>query len=709
MRVAVVVVVALGSMVGVEALAGPVCAVHQDPYKELEECIAEVDEGGQIVLPSGETLETSGVVIGRSMTFHTVNPDLPATIRHVPVPEDIIEGDPFAAGYPVPHGAMITVEDGADVSFTAVRFAPFDGNPEAPGVTLSRAFLVTGGHLVLDRIGLDPIVSATSRGISSQPGAYLAEGRGTSAELTVTNSTFTDVGSTRHFGGAIYVVGGIVNIVGETTFTGCAAYKGGAISAWYGATVNVVPDNRGNAPQFLENNAAWLGGAISLEKGTPSLYVEGATFEGNRVTAGKGGAIYAENTDLHLLAARFASNAADEGGAVFQLQGSGLVEACSFEANQATAADGAHGGAIANQHLDSFSVQQTRFEGNLGSAGGAIHIEGGNEVHQIERNLFCANTATFGDALIVDGQGSEQQIRIANNLLDGQNAGSSYGIWITGREYDVSQNTVVRQPGGALRVDGGAGGTGSFLRRNVVGWLGEGGAVVLETASDQPGTIAENSWYDASGAWAAPILVGETAGPTGAGDTIGPLRYTGTRGDGLLASGCEGWPHHLRPDSPLINGSTWDTPTVIEQTRGAFGGTGYLRVDGIADPWTTDADGDGVVAMWDCDDSDDQLGVELVQYEDLDGDGAAGTHVGGWLCQLGQGNSLVEEDCDDLDGSVTENCGDTGDTDDWIDPEPEPEDIYWYGGCSTVGGGPLLPLSLLPLLLVARRRKRPVG
>ena len=113
--------------------------------------------------------------------------------------------------------------------------------------------------------------------------------------------------------------------------------------------------------------------------------------------------------------------------------------------------------------------------------------------------------------------------------------------------------------------------------------------------------------------------------------------------------------------------------------------------------------------MWDCDDSDDQLGVELVQYEDLDGDGAAGTHVGGWLCQLGQGNSLVEEDCDDLDGSVTENCGDTGDTDDWIDPEPEPEDIYWYGGCSTVGGGPLLPLSLLPLLLVARRRKRPVG
>jgi hypothetical protein len=81
-----------------------------------------------------------------------------------------------------------------------------------------------------------------------------------------------------------------------------------------------------------------------------------------------------------------------------------------------------------------------------------------------------------------------------------------------------------------------------------------------------------------------------------------------------------------------------------------------------------DADCDGIVLPWDCDDSDPAVGVPDRYYPDQDGDGygvwlgalGACEHPGvGFVDCLGRdwdGNACPEMDCDDLDPAIGPEC-----------------------------------------------------
>jgi hypothetical protein len=81
-----------------------------------------------------------------------------------------------------------------------------------------------------------------------------------------------------------------------------------------------------------------------------------------------------------------------------------------------------------------------------------------------------------------------------------------------------------------------------------------------------------------------------------------------------------------------------------------------------------DADCDGVVIPWDCDDSDPEIGVPDRYYPDKDGDGfgvwlgaiGACSHPGdGYVDCLGRdwdGNACPEMDCDDSDPEIGPDC-----------------------------------------------------
>jgi hypothetical protein len=108
---------------------------------------------------------------------------------------------------------------------------------------------------------------------------------------------------------------------------------------------------------------------------------------------------------------------------------------------------------------------------------------------------------------------------------------------------------------------------------------------------------------------------------------------------------------------------------------GAAGADGAPGADG-ADATETDADGDGVAALDDCDDDDAAVGGPTEHYIDYDGDGYGYPGVINMLCEPMTGWVDNADDCDDLDATLspaaTEVCDEIdNDCDGAIDDEDD--------------------------------------
>ena len=91
--------------------------------------------------------------------------------------------------------------------------------------------------------------------------------------LIVSDSNFTDCRS--KFGGAISIIGGILNISSSSFTNNAAGFEGGAIySSW--TNVNITESN------FFSNKASKNAGAIYFDKG--NLLINGSTFMNNKVS-----------------------------------------------------------------------------------------------------------------------------------------------------------------------------------------------------------------------------------------------------------------------------------------------------------------------------------------------------------------------------------------------------------------------------------------
>jgi hypothetical protein len=721
---------------GEQAWAAPTCTA-EPAGKGVAACLLEVDPGGEILLQSGATYEIGSLPIRKDVHIRAITPSSRAILVHKPT--EILPNPVFGSSYPIVFQAALSVSNGASVTVTDVEIRPYLADTEFGRAHLSRALEVSGGAKVKAEGVLVQGVTAPRKGSpSSFPGGYGGHVSGAGSTLTVVNSEFRNIDASEHLGGAFFADGGgTLQVLGRTTIEANRAYKGGGALARFGGIILV--DRQEDTPQFVDNRAAAGGGAIAIERSGSVLRVVEGQFVGNTATswgghilvfdaelnietgefktgnADIGGAIYVYSSTASLAGADFTGNragttggavAADgssialdsvhfldnatetegEGGAVHARGGTVTVRAASFEGNQAGL-----GGALALRDVTAVDVSVGWFVDNIAStSGGAVWSGGVRGTESFWWNQFCGNQASQGSALAFSGDGTSlRSLEFTNNLVDGYTATFAEAVRVEWRDFTIDQNNFVRGGGQAVRTDAAS---GSF-RRNLVAWQDAESALYADDGTVP--TLVENAFWDPGSLWDTPVSLKGAAVSAGADPVFEDPLLTGAA-EGALAVPCSTTHHHLRPNSPLIL-VPWDDPSARYEQIGMFGGP-----SSPSDPWNLDQDGDGVVAYWDCDDSDSGLGMRLEQYFDSDGDGYTDTlFEQTWPCTLLEGNTLTAECLPGEDLCTDDNGSDTD--------APGASEVYWYGGCQGGGGAPSWAGLAAAMWAFRRRRARSGG
>jgi uncharacterized repeat protein (TIGR01451 family) len=255
--------------------------------------------------------------------------------------------------------------------------------------------------------------------------------------LTIVNVTLAnnwcDAAGNDVGGGAIYALGGIVNI-SNSVFTGNRGGNGGAIgqiqarftiadtvfsgnatnprvgAGGNGGAIYIDGSNLGTlairGSAFTGNTAANLGGAIHtyMYGGSSNMTIEDTTFADNIGTT-NGGAIFHMNGGLAITGSTFTGNrVVGQGGALWVTDGGGgtavAVTNSTFTGNQATGTRPNNGsvglgGAITNSGASSLTLTHVTIAGNHADwVGGGI--VSGSAGTTLKNSIIANNTAANG-------------------------------------------------------------------------------------------------------------------------------------------------------------------------------------------------------------------------------------------------------------------------------------------------------------------------
>ncbi len=227
----------------------------------------------------------------------------------------------------------------------------------------------------------------------------------------------------------------------------------------------------------FEDNVSGEGGAIRVGylKET-NFYVHDSVFERNSGADGgggsghSGGAISAQNTNLHVARCRFDANAGPVTGALYTIGSDPLVEDTVFVGNRTTAAtsgsgaffaDGANGGTSASAPAGVMTLRRVLFEGNRGAGDDSGAVEAyayPNDTVVIDACVFHANHADGrGGAAFIHADKRVDVRRTA--FVDNDATGQGGAIWADGRAAYTfenvlfSGNSTTSDFGGALRLN----------------------------------------------------------------------------------------------------------------------------------------------------------------------------------------------------------------------------------------------------------------
>ncbi|MFT4621418.1 MAG: putative outer membrane repeat protein [Myxococcota bacterium] len=442
-----------------------------------------------------------------------------------------------------------------------------------------------------------------------------------------------------------------VDVTGTVTVED-SSFVGGR-TGFYGGAMEVVSADAlvFRRSTFDDNQTGWAGSAVRAVAAN-TLVLEDCSFTGNRVTdPTQGGAVRIDQgRNVEVVRTTFAGN---EGGGLSVLTladpSEAQVLASTFTDNVALPA--------AALELSSFStvdLDGNVFDRNAGAARGAVVLGGAGDVVSV-RNRYCAN---IGDVSALytsaDTFGTVNDLVVGNIGVDGVMRVVGPTSWTATHSTFVSN---VSPEGGALHVVGGI----VSVDDSVFAWNEADGALYVD-APRFP-VVANDLFWENIG------------GPLG-GDLADELPFDPDRminADPMLvdadpALGCDelrAWPVL---GSPLIDaGSDVD----LDDSPGDIGYTGGRGADPAL--WV-DADGDGFVLLFDCDDTraeafpgadetcndaDDDCDGEVDEdavdaptwYVDGDGDGF-GDAMGPVQCDAPPGHSDLPGDCDDGEPEV---------------------------------------------------------
>jgi len=482
-------------------------------------------------------------------------------------------------------------------------------------------------------------------------------GGGDGGGLSVTESTLTVNGSlfsgnsAEESGGAIYAEDSDTTVSTSTLTQNEASGSDG-----YGGALRADGGSLEVTQAVLSlNSAGYVGGAIRTD-GDAGLAISGSTFSNNDAD-GYGGALHhGSSDDLEISSSLFQGNTSDVGGAIRWRPNDGSAMASiidsTFQNNESTDI----GGVIAIRDGGSLEMLDNSMEGNTALEGGAIYVDELVEIVS-RRNLFCGNSATSGGGGAVfltdvgGGTHSWTNNRLVENVASEDGGAIAFDDDESGDSAEVVNNNFL---GNLSSEDGGGiSGTPTLFVNNVLAWTTGGSGLSTDGTVT---TLDYNDFYDNT-----PGHLDGTQTSTGANSLdTDPLLMNYTQdGD------CSNDTQHPQFGSPLVDAgdvSLFD-PDGSRSDIGAFGGE-------HADPdLFVDADADGWVAMWDCDDNEPAAypGNTEVPYDgidndcldgdecDLDGDGFDSTVCGGTDCD--DTNAAIHVNADEVcDGGIDNDC-----------------------------------------------------
>lgn len=234
------------------------------------------------------------------------------------------------------------------------------------------------------------------------------------ASMTIDDCTFQD-GSIPGSGGFIFFAGDdkVVDIK-NTSFSGMTINGWGGAHTCYGGNSTFNISNC----MYENNSCENLGGAINAGF-YAVVNIDGSRFEGN--AGGNGGAVCAQNdsTEVHVTNSEFISNSAENG----------------------------NGGALFGNGSNIWSVNGSRFEGNMADFGAAITInEAGDDdigVLELHNSTFIFNLAQVqgGAVNIIDANTNITNCVFANNLAIDPGTGGAIST-NAGNNNDVTVSIV---------------------------------------------------------------------------------------------------------------------------------------------------------------------------------------------------------------------------------------------------------------------------
>lgn len=290
----------------------------------------------------------------------------------------------------------------------------------------------------------------------------------------ITNSTFRNNIATQ-YGGAIQNDSlGIINIAGslfESNRT--TLFDGGAISNK--ATLSI------NNSTFLNNQAAYRGGAISSAFGTIDVNLDSTTFTGNQA-ADSGGAIHQNTGTLTIANSQVLNNQSTQQGGGLSLFGvtNGRIRQTLIQGNQAGDSGGGISlGGITNLTLDRVALDQNR--ANL--RGGGLDASLSNNY---SGTLDILNSTISGNQSLFNGGGIDinpefiTPINVDGSTFAGNSAGNDGGGIAFGpnANWNINNSTFTQNQannrGGAIASFGAASLNHVTVANNRAGNLGGG-------------------------------------------------------------------------------------------------------------------------------------------------------------------------------------------------------------------------------------------
>lgn len=289
-------------------------------------------------------------------------------------------------------------------------FASASSDVDVIGSDFDNNSATYGGGISMDNADLD-VNSSTLSNNQAQDGGGIYVSQGAMNVNTASTLEYNDASDN---GGAIYMADFSGASVDDATFIQNTASSGGAI---YGFNM----DGQVSSSSFGTDYASFRGGAIALKTVTQFDIISCAFDNSNTdlsASGGKGGAIYAQGSNVYTAQTIYQGCSSPEGGVAGLESSQWHSDDCIFDQNFAPV----YGG-VFHAEASELEIENDEFTENSANEAGAIFVMDGCQVF-IRNSLAFGNTANGNGGFMINQHSSDVYV---GNFMAIANTSSAEG------------------------------------------------------------------------------------------------------------------------------------------------------------------------------------------------------------------------------------------------------------------------------------------